>query len=67
MELEFADGSKVIINRHVPNQEMWLAAKSGGFHYGYQNGQWLSKRDDSELFSQLAELIKMGAGERLVL
>lgn len=36
MELEFADGSKVIINRHVPNQEMWLAAKSGGFHYGYQ-------------------------------
>ncbi|MDO8414545.1 MAG: iron donor protein CyaY [Gallionellaceae bacterium] len=63
MELEFADGSKVIVNRHVPNQEMWLAAKSGGFHYSYQDGKWLSKRDDSELFSQLSALIKIGSGE----
>ena len=63
LELEFADGSKVIINRHALNQEVWLAAKSGGFHYGYQENQWLSRRDGSELFDKLGELIKMGAGE----
>lgn len=27
MELEFDDGSKIIVNRHTPNQEMWIAAQ----------------------------------------
>lgn len=65
LELEFEDGSKVIINRHGPNQEIWLAAKSGGFHYALQDGQWLSRRDGSELFGRLKELVKMGSGEEL--
>lgn len=65
MEIEFDDGSKVIVNRHVPNQEIWLAAKSGGFHYSYQNGQWLSQRDSSELFAKLADLVQLGTGRRL--
>lgn len=63
MELEFEDGSKVVVNRHTPNQEMWLAAKSGGFHYGYQDGKWLSKRDEGEFYSKLSEMIKAGCGE----
>ena len=66
LELEFANGSKAIINRHALNQEIWLAAKTGGFHYGYQEGNWISHRDDSELFSTLSELIKNEAGETLV-
>jgi CyaY protein len=67
LEMEFEDGSKVIVNRHVPNREIWLAAKSGGFHYGYENGQWLSRRDDSELFSRLGELVKLGTGRKLTI
>ena len=39
MELEFLDGSKIIINRHAINQEIWLAAKSGGYHFEYAQGQ----------------------------
>lgn len=62
LEIEFDDGSKIIINRHTPNQEIWLAAKSGGFHYSLQDGQWLSKRDGSELFSKLGELVQIGGG-----
>lgn len=62
MELEFEDGSKVVVNRHTPNQEMWLAAKSGGFHYGYQDGKWISKRDEGEFYSKLSEMIKTGCG-----
>ena len=65
LEMEFEDGSKVIVNRHVPNREIWLAAKSGGFHYGYQDGQWLSRRDESELFSKLGELVQLGTGGKL--
>ena len=63
LELEFDDGSQIIINRHGPNQEIWLAAKSGGFHYAYQDGQWVSRRDGNELFGKLGELVKIGAGE----
>jgi CyaY protein len=66
LELEFEDGSKIIINRHSPNQEIWLAAKSGGFHYALQEDRWISRRDGSELFGKLEELVKLGCGETLV-
>lgn len=65
LEMEFADGSKVIVNRHVPNREIWLAAKSGGFHYALQDGSWLSQRDGSELFGKLSELVQLGSGKKL--
>ena len=56
LEVEFDNGAKIIINRHDVNQEIWVAAKSGGFHFAYQNQIWLSRRDDSELYSKLIEL-----------
>jgi len=65
LEMEFADGSKVIVNRHVPNREIWLAAKSGGFHYSLQDGTWFSQRDGSELFAKLGDLVQLGTGTRL--
>jgi len=65
LELEFEDDSKVIINRHGPNQEIWLAAKSGGFHYAIQEEKWMSKRDGSELFEKLQELVLLGSGDKL--
>ncbi len=63
LEVEFDDGSKIVINRHAPNQEIWLAAKSGGFHYSYHEGKWLSRRDGSELYAKLCELVENGSGE----
>lgn len=65
MEMEFADGSKLIVNRHVPNREIWLAAKTGGFHYALDNENWLSQRDGSELFTKLSELVQRGTGKHL--
>lgn len=56
LEIEFDNGQKIIINRHDVNQEIWVAAKSGGFHYAYQNGAWYSRRDNGELFSKVVEL-----------
>ncbi|TAJ77379.1 MAG: iron donor protein CyaY [Gallionellaceae bacterium] len=65
LEIEFDDGTQVIINRHTPNQEIWLAAKSGGFHYSFRDGRWASKRDDSELFDKLSELVRLGGGANI--
>ncbi|GAB1233633.1 iron donor protein CyaY [Ferrigenium sp. UT5] len=66
MEIEFQDGNKLIVNRHVPNREIWLAAKSGGFHFALHNGVWQSQRDGSELFAKLGELARLGAGVEIL-
>ena len=66
LELEFADGSQIVINRHAPNREIWLAAKSGGFHYAFQDGVWVSRRDGGELFGKLSELVQLGSGKVVV-
>lgn len=66
MEIEFDNAQKIIINRHDINQEIWVAAKSGGFHYARQNDSWLSHRDGSELYAKLKELFAL-QGEEIAL
>lgn len=56
LEIEFDNGQKIVINRHDASREIWVAAKSGGFHYAWLDGAWRSRRDGSELFGKLAEL-----------
>ncbi|MDR3412797.1 MAG: iron donor protein CyaY [Formivibrio sp.] len=63
LEIELADGSKVIVNRHTFNQELWIAAKSGGFHYRLQEGIWCNTRDKGEFFADLASALTAQSGE----
>ena len=44
LELECEDGSKLIVNRHVPNRELWVAARAGGFHFRPTAGAWRDTR-----------------------
>lgn len=67
LELEFGDGSKIIVNRHAAAREIWVAARSGGFHFRYQDGRWLGTRDGIELFEALSRLISEQSGEQVVL
>lgn len=57
LEIEFDNGQKIIVNRHDINQEIWVAARAGGFHFAWQNERWYSPRDDSELFTKLSALL----------
>ena len=54
LELSFPGGSKMVLNTQPPLQELWLAARSGGFHYKYVNGAWRDTRDGRELFEALS-------------
>lgn len=63
LELEFDDGSKIIINRHTAAREIWVAARSGGFHFKLQDGRWVGTRDGQELFAALSALATQQAGE----
>ena len=63
LEIEFADGSKVIVNRHAAAREIWLAARSGGFHFRWDGAVWRDTRDGSELFAALSRVASLQSGE----
>jgi CyaY protein len=67
IEVEFQDGSKMIINRHGAAREIWVAARSGGFHFRWDGKAWRGTRDDSELFGALSRLISAQGGQPVVL
>ena len=67
LELEFENGSKIIINRQSANQELWVAAKSGGFHYAFRANAWRNTRDGSELLAALGRYVSEQAGESVAL
>ena len=51
--LTFPNRSQIIINLQKPLQEVWLAAKSGGYHYKFDSDQWLDTKGQGEFFASL--------------
>jgi len=62
LEIEFDDGSKMVINRHGAAREIWVAAKSGGFHFRYDGNAWRDTRDGAELFAAVSRLASQQSG-----
>jgi CyaY protein len=63
LEIEFADGSKIIVNRHGVAREIWVAARAGGFHFRWDGAAWRDTRDNAELMEKLSVLASQQAGE----
>jgi len=57
LTLTFATGSKIIINRQTPNRELWVAAKSGGFHFRFRAPTWYDTRSGESLGRLLSRVI----------
>ena len=67
LEIEFDDGSKIIVNRHGVAREIWVAARSGGFHFRWDGTDWRDTRDGAELLAKLSALASQQAGEGIKL
>jgi len=67
LEIEFEDGSKMVINRHGAAREIWVAAKSGGFHFRHDGTEWRDTRDGTELFAAVSRLVSQQGGTPVVL
>jgi CyaY protein len=65
LELSFPNGSKLVLNTQPPLHELWLAARSGGFHYKHVNGRWLDTREGREFFEALSACASEQAGQAL--
>ena len=54
LELSLPGGSKLIVNTQPPLQELWLAARSGGYHFKHVAGRWLDTRSGREFIELLS-------------
>jgi iron-sulfur cluster assembly protein CyaY len=68
LEIEFDDGGKMIVNRHSAARELWVAARSGGFHFRWDGSAWRDTRSGEEFFTALSALLsrELGRGVRLL-
>ena len=56
-EITCTDGSQIVINRQPANREIWLAARSGGFHFRHDGRDWIDTRDGRSIGERLGECI----------
>ena len=62
LEMSFPNGSKIVVNTQPPLHELWLAARSGGFHYKFVDGAWRDTRNGREFFEALSACASEQAG-----
>ncbi len=60
--LTFANQSQIVINLQKPLHEVWLAAKSGGYHYKFDGAAWIDTKGQGEFFASLTRLASEQAG-----
>jgi CyaY protein len=63
--LAFRNGSQIVVNLQKPLQEVWLAARAGGFHYKFDGTRWLDTKGHGEFFDNLNRHASEQAGVAL--
>ncbi len=63
--MSFARGSQLIVNLQPPLKEIWLAARSGGYHYRSDGEKWVDTKTGREFFEQLTLDASAQAGQPL--
>jgi CyaY protein len=67
LEIEFEDDSKIVVNSQAAMQEIWLAAKAGGFHFKLHERRWLDTRSGEEFFAMLSRFCSMQADQAVII
>lgn len=63
--LVFQDRSQIVVNLQKPLHEIWLAARSGGYHYKFDGRQWMDTKGQGEFFTSLSRYASEQAGTPL--
>ncbi len=59
----FGNGSQLIVNTQKPLHELWLAARSGGYHFRHDGTNWVDTKTGAEFFEQLSREATAQAGQ----
>ncbi|MBD8684201.1 iron donor protein CyaY [Pseudomonas sp. CFBP 13719] len=67
MTIKFDNGSQLIISRQEPLRQLWLAARSGGYHFDYdeESGKWRCEKSEELLGEVLARATEEQASVEL--
>lgn len=67
VQLEFADGTRFVLNRQAGAHQMWYAAGARAWHYDWdeERGAWVDDRDGHELTWNLARTISEKLGREV--
>jgi CyaY protein len=67
INIRFKDKSVIVVNTQPPLHEIWVAAKSGGYHYRWAGTLtqplWLDTKTGKELLADLSEFASKQAGQ----
>jgi CyaY protein len=63
--LSFPNHSQIVVNLQKPLHEIWMAAKSGGYHYRWTDGHWQDTKGQGEFFAALTHNATLQAGQAL--
>jgi CyaY protein len=63
--LTFENKSQIIINLQKPLHEVWLAARSGGYHFKFDGQQWADTKGQGEFFERLTKDATAQTGQTL--
>ena len=71
INIRFKDRSVIVVNTQPPLHEIWVAAKSGGYHYRWAGTLamplWLDTKTGRELLSDLSEFASAQAGQAITI
>ena len=67
LDLEFADGSRIVVNRHSAARQIWVAARSGGYHFTWDGSDWVDTREGGGLLAALSKLVSEQSNRAIVL
>ena len=65
LTVRFENGSQVILSRQEPLRQLWLAARSGGFHFRWDGSAWRDTRTGGELMAALSDLVSAQSGTKV--
>jgi CyaY protein len=63
--LVFPNHTQIVINLQKPLHEVWMAAKSGGYHYKFDGERWMDTKGQGEFFESLSRDASAQAGMAL--
>ncbi len=71
INIRFRDRSVIVVNTQPPLHEIWVAAKSGGYHYRWAGTLatplWLDTKTGRELLADLSEFASAQAGQAIAI
>lgn len=64
--ITFRNSSQIVINLQKPLHEVWMAARSGGYHYRFDGARWIDTKGAGEFFADLSRDASLQSGETLL-